>query len=129
MSEASYDVTTRTTVSICLDEMLKTAGVYADTDTLIAQGRTPLDIMKENMTDGVALSLSGCPTDAILYYVSRSIPVMAMVEDDNAVLIVGYDQNNLMILDPIEGKAAKKGIKDSSNWFTEYGNRFLTYAK
>ena len=38
----------RTTLSVCLDEMMKAAGVYVDTDTLLSEGRSALDIMKEN---------------------------------------------------------------------------------
>ncbi len=122
-------VTGRSTVASCLDEMLKSAGIYADIDTLMTGGKTPLDIMKDNLKEGVPLSLSGCSTNAMIYYLSNSFPVMAMVEDDNAVLIVGYDENNLYIYDPLEGKVAKKGIKDSGTWFAANGNRFLTYVK
>ncbi len=118
-----------TTVSVCLDEMLKTAGVYVDAVELLGEGKTPLEIMKDNLTDAIPLALSGCSADAMLYYVDLGIPVMAMVEDDMAVLIVGFDENNLMIYDPIEGKIVKKGIRDSSAWFALNGNRFLTYAR
>ena len=125
----------KTTVSVCLDEMLKTAGVYADTSTLLSEGKSSLDIMKENMSNAVPLALSGCSTNAMLYYVSNGYPVMAMIKDENnieddmAVLIVGYDNNNLTIYNPVEGKLVKRGIKDSSDWFAANGNRFLTYVK
>ena len=51
------------------------------------------------------------------------------MEDDMAVLIAGYDENNLIIYNPTEGKLVKRGIKDSGVWFASNGNRFLTYAK
>ncbi len=118
-----------TTVSVCLDEMLKTAGVYVDTVKLLGEGKTSLDIMKESLVDAIPLALSGCSTEAMLYYVDNGAPVMAMVEDDMAVLIAGFDEHNLMIYDPIAGKIEKKGRKDASAWFALNGNRFLTYAK
>ena len=52
-----------------------------------------------------------------------------MVENEEAVLITGYDKNNLMIYFPTEGKIIKKGIRDSRAWFQSNGNRFLTYAR
>lgn len=119
----------RTTLSVCLDEMMKTAGVYVDTAALLKEGRSALDIMKENMGNSVPLALSGCSTDAMLYYIGNSCPVVAMVEDEEAVLIVGYDNNNLQIYFPTEGKIIKRGIRDSGAWFSSNGNRFLTYAK
>ena len=119
----------RTTLSVCLDEMMKAAGVYVDTDTLLSEGRSALEIMKENMENAVPLALSGCSTDAMLFYVGTSCPVLAMVEGEEAVLITGYDKNNLMIYFPTEGKIEKKGIRDSMAWFQSNGNRFLTYAR
>lgn len=118
-----------TTVSVCLDEMLKTAGAYVDTVELLAEGKTSLDIMKESLSDAVPLALSGCSSDAMLYYVGNGAPVMALVENDMAVLITGFDENNLMIYDPLEGKIVKRGRRDASAWFALNGNRFLTYAK
>ncbi|MCR5235485.1 MAG: hypothetical protein K6E53_16515 [Lachnospiraceae bacterium] len=126
--ETSYS-TDKNTIAVCLNEMLKTAGVYIDTEDLIAKGVTPLDIMKDNLDGMVPLALSGCSTDAMEYYIGNGYPVMAMVEDDNAVLITGYDKNNLTIYDPLEGNFIKKGLRDSSAWFAVNGNRFLTYAK
>lgn len=120
---------TRTTLSVCLDEMMKAAGVYVDTAALLSENRTALDIMKENMENAVPLELSGCSTDAMLYYVGNSCPVLAMVEDEAAVLIVGYDKNSLQIYFPTEGKVIKRGIKDSAAWFSSNGNRFLTFAR
>jgi hypothetical protein len=52
-----------------------------------------------------------------------------MVEGEEAVLIVGYDNNNLLIYFPTEGKVIKRGIRDSGAWFSSNGNRFLTYVK
>ena len=126
---SSGELSPKDTVSDCLDEMLKTAGVYVDTAELLKEGMTSLDIMKENMTGAVPLALSGCSTDAMLYYVSNGSPVMAMVEDDAAVLITGYDDSNLIIYDPVEEKPGKKRIRDAANWFAYNGNRFLTYVR
>ncbi len=121
--------TSRTTLAVCLEEMMKTAGVYIDAGELLSEGKTTLEIMKENMSKGTPLALSGCSTDAMLYYIGIGSPVIAIVEDDMAVLIVGYDNNNLMIYDPREGVVGKKGIRDSKEWFAANGNRFLTYAR
>lgn len=133
-SEDVYVNSKKTTMSVCLDELLKTDGVYADTITLLAEGKSALAIMKENMSDAIPLELSGCSSEAMLYYVSNGIPVMAMVNteiegSDTAVLITGYDEHNMIIYDPLEGKQVKKGMTDASAWFASNGNRFLTYAK
>ena len=109
--------------------MMKTAGIYIDSAEMLSEGRSALDIMKESMDKGTPLALSGCSTDAMMYYIGIGSPVIAMVEDDMAVLIIGYDNNNLLIYDPRDGSTGKKGIKDSTDWFATNGNRFLTYAR
>ncbi len=54
---------------------------------------------------------------------------MAMVEEDAAVLIAGYDENNVVIYSPLKGKLEKMEFRGAAEWFASNGNRFLTYAK
>ena len=68
------------------------------------------------------LDLSGCSLDAVLYYVNRDIPVMAILNDRSAVLIVGFNELNTVIMDPSTGTIYKKGINDSTDWFNANGN-------
>ena len=73
------------------------------------------------------MDLTGCNLDTILYFTNRDIPVVAILEDGEAVLIVGFNQYNIVILEPETGKLVKKGMNDSTQWFEKNGNRFLTY--
>ena len=75
------------------------------------------------------LDLSGCSLDAVLYYVNRDIPVMAILNDRSAVLIVGYNELNTVIMDPSTGTIYKKSINDSTDWFNANGNQFIAYIK
>ncbi len=113
--------------AICLDTMLKQEEVFKDTAALLNEN-TVLSVLENNM-EAVVLDLTGCPLNAVLYYVSKGYPVMATVDGGEAVLIVGYDEKNTIIFDPIEGKIAKKGMNDSREWFENNGNKFITYVK
>ena len=75
------------------------------------------------------MDLSGCSLDAVLYYVNQDIPVLATLEDGNAVLIVGFNELNIVLMDPSTGTLYKKGMNDSTEWLTENGNRFITYVR
>ena len=75
------------------------------------------------------LDLSGCSLDAVLYYVNMDIPVLATLQDGTAVLIVGFNEFNIVVMDPLTGTVYKKGMNDSTEWFKENGNRFITYLK
>lgn len=113
-------------IAICLDTMLKYAGTYVETEKLLKSGYTAINIMKENM-DADALDLTGCTTASVLYYVSSGYPVIAFTNDGNAVLIVGYDAKNTILFDPVSGTVTKHGMLDSTAFFEESNNRFLSY--
>ena len=88
-----------------------------------------MEILEKNLTDVQVLELSGCSLQSVLYYVNKDIPVLAMQEDGNAVLIVGFNELNTVLMDPQTGEVFKKGINDSTKWFEENGNSFVTYVK
>ena len=75
------------------------------------------------------LELSGCSLNAVLYYVNRDITVLATLNDGEAVLIVGFNELNTVLMDPRNGEVYKKGINDSKEWFEENGNSFITYIR
>lgn len=111
----------------CLDIMLKARGVYKDTNAQLRE-KSVINVLKDNLTDAYPLELSGCDMQAILYYVSRGYPVMAMTGGGHAVLIVGYDSYNTIIYDPLDEVVYKKGLNDSAAWFEQNGNRFISYT-
>ncbi len=61
------------------------------------------------MTGVQVLDLSGCSLDAVLYYVNQDIPVLAILEDGEAVLVTGFNEFNVVIMEPSTGKLYKKG--------------------
>lgn len=114
-----------TSVALCVGEILKKNGVYKDVSELLRTGSV-LTILQDNI-QGQVLDLHGCTLKSVLYYVNRGYPVMAMVEGGQAVLIVGYDAKNIILYDPREGRQFKKGMNDSTQWFEENNNRYITY--
>ena len=54
---------------------------------------------------------------------------MAILNDRSAVLIVGFNELNTVIMDPSTGTIYKKGINDSTDWFNANGNQFIAYIK
>lgn len=119
----------RGTLSVCLDTMLAYEGVPRNTEQMLQNGRTAIEILKENLPEAQILELSGCTLQSVLYYVNRDIPVLATLADGNAVLIVGFNELNTVLMDPETGEVFKKGINDSTMWFEENGNSFVTYVK
>ncbi len=120
---------TRSSLAVCLDTILKFEGVSRSTQRLLDRGDTVFSILETDLQENTILNLAGCSLDAVLYYVNKDIPVLALLEDGNAVLIVGFNELNIVVMDPMTGTLYKKGMNDSTEWLNENGNRFITYAR
>ena len=120
---------TRSSLAVCLDTILKFEGTSRNTERLLNGGGTVYSILESNLQECTILDLTGCSLDAVLYYVNQDIPVLALLEDGNAVLIVGFNELNIVVMDPVTGTLYKKGMNDSTEWLKENGNRFITYAR
>ena len=119
----------KNSLTVCLDNILRHAGITRNTEYDLAQGKTAIQILEENMTGVQVLDLSGCSLDAVLYYVNQDIPVLAILEDGEAVLVTGFNEFNVVIMEPSTGKLYKKGMNDATTWFEENGNHFISYMK
>lgn len=119
----------KNSLTVCLDNILRHAGITRNTEYDLAQGKTAIQILEENMIGVQVLDLSGCSLDAVLYYVNQDIPVLAILEDGEAVLVTGFNEFNVVIMEPSTGKLYKKGMNDATTWFAENGNHFISYMK
>lgn len=119
----------KSSLAVCLDTMLKYEGIIRNSEYMLAAGETVYDILSDNLENAQVLDLKGCSLDAVLYYVNRDIPVLASLNDGSAVLIIGFNQYNVVLMNPEKGTIYKMGINDSAEWFEKNGNSFITYIK
>ena len=119
----------RDSLAVCLDTILAYEGVVRNAQYMLRRGDSVLDILKESLEDARVLDLTGCTLDAVLYYVNRDIPVLAMMQDGTAVLIVGFNEKNTVVMNPEIGNVYKVGMNDSTEWFEQNGNHFITYIR
>ncbi len=116
-------------MAICLDTILQFEGISRNTEYMLAQGQNAQEILESNLKDYDVLDLTGCPMDVALYYMNQDIPVLARQGKDSYVLIIGFNQQNVVLFDPEIGKIFKHGMNDSRAMFEENGNCFVTYAR
>ncbi len=119
----------KNSLAVCLDTMLQYEGIMRNTEYMLNRGETIVEILEENLEGARVLDLTGCSLDAVLYYINKDIPVLASLNDGNAVLIIGFNELNTVLMDPLVGEPFKKGMNDSTQMFEENGNRFITYMK
>lgn len=119
----------RNSLAVCLDTLLAYEGVVRNSEYMLRREDSVLSILEESLEDVRVLDLTGCSLDAMLYYVNRDIPVLAMMQDGSAVLLVGFNEKNTVVMNPETGSVYKVGMNDSAEWFEQNGNRFITYIK
>ena len=117
-------------LAVCLDTMLALEGIVGNTDNLLSQGKTAREILEENL-EGQAqvLDLGGCSLDSMLYFINQDIPVLARLKNGEAVLLTGFNEYNMVVMEPATGRLYKKGMNDTREWMEENGNSFITYIR
>ncbi len=116
-------------LAVCLDTMLSLEGVSRNTEYMLQRGETAYQILEDNMGDVYVLNLTGCNMDMMIFYVNQDIPVLTYLSDDTAKLIIGFNEQNIVLMDPDEGTIYKMGRKDAREFFESNGNHFLTFAR
>ena len=116
-------------LAICMDTMMAYEGVIRNSEYMLGQGESVLSILEDNLEGVHVLDLTGCSLDAVLYYVNQDIPVLVMMQDGTAVLLIGFNEMNIVVMNPETGTVYKVGMNDSKEWFEQNGNCFITYVR
>lgn len=119
---------TKNSLAVCLDTMLRLQGISRNTEYMLERGDSVYDILSKNLSNVYVLNLTGCSMDMMLYYVNLDIPVLAIRDDGSALLIIGFNELNIVVMDPNEGTIYKIGMHDSRDMFEASGNKFMTYS-
>lgn len=119
----------KNSLAVCLDTIFALEGLVRNSEYLLGQGENVMEILEDNLEDAQILDLTGCSLDALLYYVNRDLPVLALLENGEAVLVTGFNEYNVVIMEPSKGTLYKKGMNDSAEWFEQNGNSFITYIR
>lgn len=110
----------------CLRLLLRQRQIYTDVQAELDQGTAVWEICERELGENCVL-LPGCSLRMALYYVNLQAPVMVVTDTGGAVLIVGYDAQNIVYYEAGKTGLQKAGMNDSSEMFERGGNLFFTY--
>lgn len=116
-------------LGVCLEAMMEYEGAARNVEYMLQQGESVISILQDSMGKAEILDLSGCSVTSLLYYVNQNIPVLATLRDGSGVLLIGFNEANLVLMDPQTGTVSKKGMNDTIAWMEENGNNFITYIR
>lgn len=118
----------KNSLGVCLDTMLAFEGVMRNSTYLLEQGKSATAVLSENLENSQVLELTGCSLDDVLYYINKDIPVMVKLGYQKAVLITGFNDSEVVILDPDAGTLSKMKKKQAEKIFEEAGSYYITYV-
>ena len=113
----------------CLDTISEFEGMVRPSEIRLSQGKTALQILTENLSDDTVLDLSGTNLDAMLYYLNMDIPVLVLLNNGEAVVLTGFNEQQVVIMEPSTGGLYKITKTEAAKWFEENGNTFITYMR
>ena len=116
-------------IAKCIDAILYKEGISESAQDALANNASIYETMKSLLLDYQVVDLCGCTTDEVLYYVDNGFPVLAVTGDNDAVLIVGFDEYNTLLFYPEENEWGYYGMNDSRELFAETENVFYGYIK
>ncbi|MDE6917593.1 MAG: hypothetical protein K2P39_12445 [Lachnospiraceae bacterium] len=116
-------------LAVCLETILEFCGSIKNVQPMLDEGMTVRQILEENINGAEMLDLRGVSLDAVLYYVNQDIPVLVLLEDDSAMLVTGFNELNVVVMNPQTGTVYKVGMNDATELFRRNGNSFITYFR
>ncbi|MBR5115970.1 MAG: hypothetical protein IK096_02795, partial [Lachnospiraceae bacterium] len=116
------------TAAYCLQLMLEHRGIARNVEELLTGGASFTDVLGDNLPGCRALNLTGCDMSNVLYYVNMDIPVLASMRDGGAMLLIGFNDSEVVVVDPDSRDRVYKLTRSAGNrLFSENGNRFTAY--
>ena len=111
----------------CLEQILTFENRGASVLEELRTGRSPAEILEEHLPESTVSNLTGCSLDEILYFVSIEKPVLAIRGNEDPVLVIGYNAEIIVLLDPAAGNVYREDRKSFADMTENAGNRYLAY--
>lgn len=121
----TYETTDWDSIYASAKMLLEYSGISIDSIDIYKKNSTIYEILHTTAADAM-LNLSGSSLEDMYYFLDKDIPVIAMKNSTDALLIIGYDAYNILVIDPVLQKTMKIGYNDSVQMFNEAGNIFFT---
>ena len=119
----------RNSKNICLDIMLRQIGSPRDTLEELKQGKTCQQILANASEDYVFMDVTSSSLPGLLYYTNQDIPIMVLYDTGEALLITGFNQFNIVVMDPVNKKLGYMSRSDASEMLEETENQVFTYYR
>lgn len=113
--------------NVCLDIMLRQVGNPIETFELLAAGKSCQEILGMAPEEYPWMDITGCSLESLLFYIDRDIPVMVLYDTGEAIVITGFNQFNIVVMDPVARKLGYMSRSDAKAMLESTNNQVFTY--
>lgn len=124
IANISYPSDTANTIKASTQMLLQAAQVTTTVSEL--KGNSIMRMLRNHLSTPV--NLTGCTVDEILYFVSSERPVIAMLNDNHAVLITGYTSTDVTWMDPATHSSTTVALVRAEQIFQDSGYVFISFV-
>ena len=114
-------------VAACVRKVLGYEGKSVDVVTEL-QSKTPEQILGEQIGTE-AVRFRGCSVKDMFYLIDKGVPVIALKDSTNAILLVGYDAKTATYIDPSNGGTYTSSIEKLDEMMKGSGNTYIGYVR
>lgn len=123
IANISYPSDSANTIKASTQMLLQAAQVTTSVSEL--KGNSIIRMLRNYLSTPV--NLTGCTVDEILYFVSNERPVIAMLNDNHAVLITGYTSTDVTWMDPATHSSTTMSLTRAEKLFHDSGYVFISF--
>ncbi len=116
-----------TSLAASLRAVLKYEGSSIDVQTELAS-KSSYQVLDENC-GGEAVRIVGGSVAEVRYLIGRATPVIALIGNEEAVVLVGYDAQTVTYYDPHSGSARSAEFSKFDAMMSRSGYTFFAYTK
>lgn len=115
------------TLAACVRKVLAYEGKKIDVTTEL--GTASVEEIMEKHLETEVLRFRGCSVKAMCYLMDKGVPVIAMKDGSNAILLIGYDAKTVTYVEPSSGSIFTSTFEKVDAMLEGSGKTFIAYVR
>lgn len=91
-------------------------------------GKSPSEVM-DSFSNGRSIDLTGCTAEQLLYIINQNIPIIAMLDTQDTVILTGYSNSTINYIVTSSGERLSVPYSQMDSMTQGSGNTYVGYSK
>lgn len=115
------------TLAACVRKVLAYEGKSVDVVTELST--SSVEAVMEKYLETEVMQFRGCSSKAMFYLIDKGVPVIALKDGSNAILLIGYDAKTVTYVEPSSGSIFTSTIEKVDEMVEGSGKTFIAYVR